>query len=128
MPSWPFQLEGRVFDGVEVIPMGHVYMKDKILNPDPRVCCSVICLYVHGFEPLWKFVVQHLVGETQGVRGPSEPGHVVACCRRLLYPGLIPNWYLISMIILLTTILCQSAPSGPIDGPGRTNLFVQELT
>ena len=29
-----------------------------------RVCCSVICLYVNGLESLWKFVVQHLIGET----------------------------------------------------------------
>ena len=63
MPSWPFQLEGKLFDGVEVIPMSHVDMKDKILDPDPRVCRSLICLYVHGFESLWKFVIQHLVGE-----------------------------------------------------------------
>ena len=63
MSSCPLQLEGNVFDGVEVVPMSHVDMKDKILNPDPRVCHSVICLYVHGFETLWKFVVQYLFGE-----------------------------------------------------------------
>ena len=61
--SWSLQLEGKVFDGMEVIPMSHVDMKDKILNPDPRVRRSVVCLYVHGFESLWKFVIQHLVDE-----------------------------------------------------------------
>ena len=63
MPSWSLQLEGKVFDGVEVVPTSHVDMQDKILNPDPGVCCSVICLYVHRFKILWKFVVQYLFGE-----------------------------------------------------------------
>ena len=49
---------------MEVVPTIHVYVKDKILNPDPRVYRSVICLYVYWFESLWKFVVQHLIGET----------------------------------------------------------------
>ena len=63
MPSWSFQLEGRVFDGVEIISASHVDVKDKVLNLDPRVYRSVVCLYVHGFESLWKFVIQHLIGE-----------------------------------------------------------------
>ena len=37
-------------------------MKDIVLNPDPRVCCSVICLYVYGLESLCKFVVQYCRG------------------------------------------------------------------
>ena len=32
MPSWSLQLEGKVFDGVEVVPTSHVDMKDKILH------------------------------------------------------------------------------------------------
>ena len=63
MPSWSFQLEGQVFDGVGIISACHVDVKDKVLNPDPRVCRSVACLYVHGFESLWKFMIQHLIGE-----------------------------------------------------------------
>ena len=50
VPSWSFQLEGQVFDGVEIISTSHVDMKDKVLNPDPRVCRFVVSLYVHGFE------------------------------------------------------------------------------
>ena len=64
MPSWSFQLEGQVFDGVEVVSASHMNMEDEVLNPDPKVCCSVVRLYVHGFESLWKFVIQHLIGET----------------------------------------------------------------
>ena len=64
MLSWPFQLEGKAFDGVEVIPTSHVDVEDKIFNPDPRVCRSVVCLHVYGFESLWKFMVQHIIGET----------------------------------------------------------------
>ena len=64
MPSWSFKLEGQVLDGVEIVSSSHVDMEDAVLNPDPRVCCSVVRLYVYGFESLWKFMVQHLVGET----------------------------------------------------------------
>ena len=61
MPSWSFQLEGQVFDGVEIISTSHMDMKDKVLDPDPRVCRSVVRLYVHGFESLWEFVIQVIV-------------------------------------------------------------------
>ena len=39
-------------------------MEDVVLNLDPRVCHSIVRLYVYGFESLWKFVIQHLIGET----------------------------------------------------------------
>ena len=64
MLSWSFQLEGQVFDGVEIISASHVDVKDKVLNPDCMVCHSVVCLYVYGFKSLWKFMIQHLIGET----------------------------------------------------------------
>ena len=63
MPSWSFQLEGQVFDGVEIISASHMDMEDEVLNPEPRVYRSVVRLYVHRFESLWKFVIQHLIGE-----------------------------------------------------------------
>ena len=128
MPSWSLQFERKVFDGVEVIPTSHVYVKDKIFNPDPRVGRSVVWLYIHGVESLWKFMIQHLIGEAQGVHRPSVSGRVAACCRLLLLPMLIPDWYLISMIVVVTIIPCRSMSSGSVDGPGRTGLFVQELT
>ena len=80
MPSWSFQLEGQVFNGVEIISASHVDMKDKVLNPDPRVCDSVVCLYIHGFESLWKFMIQHFIGEAQGVCSTPVIGCVIACC------------------------------------------------
>ena len=64
MPSWSFQLEGQVLDGVEIVSASHMDVEDEVLNPDPMVCCSVVRLYVHGFESLWKFVIQHLIDET----------------------------------------------------------------
>ena len=91
MTSWPFELEGEVFDGVEVVPTSHEDMQDKILNPDPGVCRSVICLYVHGFKTLWKFMVQYLFGEAQGVSSPSVSGRAVACRRLWLCPVFILN-------------------------------------
>ena len=64
MPSWSFQLEGQVLDGVEIVSASHMDMEDKVLNPDPSVCGPVLCLYVHWFESFLEFVVQHLVGES----------------------------------------------------------------
>ena len=64
MLGWSFKLEGEVFDGVKIITAGHMNMEKKILNPDGRVCCSIICLYVYGFQSLWEFIVQDLIGET----------------------------------------------------------------
>ena len=86
MPSWSLQFEGKVFDGVEVIPTSHVNMQDKILDPDPWVCRSVVCLYVHRFKTLWEFMVQYFFGEVQGVSSPSVSGHAMACRRLLLCP------------------------------------------
>ena len=78
MPSWSFQLEGQVFNGMEIISASHVDVKDKVLYPDPGVCRSVICLYIQGFKSLWKFMIQHLIGEAQGVRATPVFGCVVA--------------------------------------------------
>ena len=64
MPSWSFKLEGQVLDGVEIISASHMDMEDKVFNPDTRVYGPVVRLYVHWFESFWKFVVQHLIGET----------------------------------------------------------------
>ena len=128
MSSWSLQLEGKVFDGVEVIPMSHVYMQDKILDPDPWVCRSVVCLYVHRFKTLWKFMVQYLFGEAQGVSSPFVSGRDVACRWLLLCPVLIPNWYSICLVVLVTVILRRSVSSRSIDGPGHASLFVQDLT
>ena len=63
MPSSSFQLEGQVFNGVEVVSVSHMDMEDEVLNLDPRVCRSVVRLYVHGLESLWKFMIQYLIGE-----------------------------------------------------------------
>ena len=128
MSSWSFQLEGQIFNSVEIIFASHMDMKDKVLNPDPRVCRSVVCLYIHGFESLWKFMIQHLIGEAQGVRGTPVSGCVMACCRRLLCSVLIPSWYSISIIVLVVVILRRSMLPGSIDGPGHTGFFVQVFT
>ena len=128
MRRWSFQLEGKVFDCMEVVPTSHVNMEDEIFNPDPRVYRSVVCLYVHVFESLWKFVIQHLIGEAQRVHSPFVFGHVATCCWLLLRPVLIPNWYSISVIVLVIIIPRRSMSSGSVDGPCRTGLFVQELT
>ena len=97
MSSWSLQLEGKVFDGVEVIPTSHVNMQDKILDPDPWVCRSVVCLYVHRFKTLWEFMVQYFFGEAQGVSSPSVSGRVVECHWHVvvsgIYSELVSDWY-----------------------------------
>ena len=108
--------------------MSCLYVKDKILNPDPGVCRSVICLYVHGFETLWEFVVQYLFGEAQRVSSPSVSGHVVVCRRLLLRSVLIPNWYAVGLIILVTVVLCRGVSFRSVDGPGRAGFLIQLLT
>ena len=128
MSSWSLQFEGKVFDSVEVIPTSHVNMQDKILDPDPWVCRSVICLYVYRFQALWKFMVQYFVGEAQGVSSPSVSGRVVACGRLLLCPVFIPNWYLVGMIVLVTLVPRLGVSFRSVDGPGRTGFLVQVLT
>ena len=71
---------------MEVIPTSHVYVQDKVLDPDHWVCHSVVCLYVHRFKALWEFVVQYFFGEAQGVSSPFVSGRVVdavgCCCVR----------------------------------------------
>ena len=42
MPSWSFKLEWEVFDGVEIITVGHVDMKEIILDPYRMIWCAII--------------------------------------------------------------------------------------
>ena len=128
MSSWSLLLEGKVFDGVEVIPTSHVNMQDKILDPDPWVCRSVVCLYVHRFKALWEFMVQYFFGEAQGVSSPSVSGRVVACSRLLLCPVFIPNWCLVVIIVLMTTVPRRGVSFRSVDGPSCTGLLIQLLT
>ena len=127
MPSWSLQFEGKVFDG-EVIPTSHVYMQDKVLELDPWVCRSVVCLYVHMFKTLWKFMVQYFFGEAQGVSSPSVSGRAVACRRLLLCPVHIPNWYLVGMIVLVTIVPRRGVSFRSVDGPGCAGFLIQVFT
>ena len=63
MPSWPFKLEGQVFNGMDIVSTRHMNMEDEVLYPDSRVCGSVVRLYVYWFESFWEFVIQNLIGE-----------------------------------------------------------------
>ena len=64
--SWSFQLEGKIFDGMEVVPTSHVDVQDKTLDLAPWVCRSVVCLYVHRFKALWEFMVQYFFVKQRG--------------------------------------------------------------
>ena len=108
--------------------MSHVNMQDKILDPDPWVCCSVVCLYVHRFKALWEFMVQYFFGEAQAVSSPSVSRRAVACGRLLLCPEFIPDWYLACVSVWVTIFLRRGVPFRSVDGPGCTGLLIQMLT
>ena len=112
---------------MEVIPTIHVYVQDKVLDPDPWVYRSIVCLCVHRFKAMREFMVQYFIGKAQGVSSPSVSGRVVACRRLLLCPVLVPNWYPIGMIILVTIVLRRGVSSRSVDGPRCAGLFIQEL-
>ena len=124
MSSWSLQLEGEAFDGVEVILRSHVNMQDKILDPEPWVCRSIVCLYVHRFKTLSEFMVQYFFGEAQGVSNPFVSGRAVACSQLLLRPLFIPNWYLACMIVLVTINPRWGVSFRSVDGPGRTGFLI----
>ena len=126
--SWSLQFEAKIFDGMEVIPTSHVYMQDKILDLDPWVGRFVVCLYIHRFKTLWKFMVQYFFGEAQGVSSPSISGRVVACRQLLLCPVLIPNWYLVGMVVLVTIVPRRGVSFRSVYGPGRAGFLIQVLT
>ena len=108
--------------------MSHVDVEDKIFNPDPRVCRSVVCLYVHRFKALWEFMVQYFISKAQGVSSPSVSGRAVACSWLLLCPELIPNWYLVCMIILVTIVPRRGVSFRSVDGPSCASFLIQVLT
>ena len=117
MPSWSLQFEGKVFDGMEVISTSHVYVEDKVLDPDPWVCRSVVCLYVYRFKALWEFMVQYFISKAQGVSSPSVSGRVVACRRLLLCSVFILNGCLVVIIVLTAVVPRRGVSFRSVDGP-----------
>ena len=103
-------------------------MQDKILDLDPWVCHSVVCLYVHRFKALREFVVQYFISEAQGVSSPSVSGRAVACRRLLLCSVFIPNWCLVIIIVLRTIVPHRGVSFRSVDGPGRVGFLIQVLT
>ena len=128
MPSWSLQFEGEVFDGVKVIPMSHMYVQDKVLDPDPWVCRSVVCLYVHMFKALWEFMVQYFISKAQGVSSPSVSGRVVAYRRLLLCSVFILNWCLVVIIVSTAIVPCRGVSFRSVDGPSCASFLLQVLT
>jgi hypothetical protein len=61
VPSWPLELEGQVFDGVEVISSCHVDVEEEILNPYGWVSCPIVLFYVYGFKPFWELMPHYLI-------------------------------------------------------------------
>ena len=63
--SWSLQLEGKVFDGVEVIPTSHVNMQDKMyyLSPFKLGHCGIpSILHFGGRGPrCWKYALEAII-------------------------------------------------------------------
>ena len=62
MPSWSFKLEWEVFDGMEIITVGHVDM-EIILDSYRRICCAIIRFDVYGFKTLGDLMIHYFVCE-----------------------------------------------------------------
>ena len=108
--------------------MSHVYVQDKVLDPDPWVCRSILCLYVHRFKAPWELMVQYFISKAQGVSSPSVSGRVVACRRLLLRSMFIQNWCLVVIIVLTTTVPRQGVSFRSVDGPSCASFLLQVLT
>ena len=62
---------------MQIITASRVDVEEEILNPYSGICCTIIQFDIYRFESLWKFMVQHLIGETLGVCGASVPGYIL---------------------------------------------------
>lgn len=60
---WSLQLQGKVFNVVEVISASHVNVEKKIFNPYGGVRRSIILLDVHGFKPFQELVLHYFIGK-----------------------------------------------------------------
>ena len=69
MPSWPLELEGQVFDGVEVISSCHVDVEEEILYPYCWVSCPIVLFYVYGLKAIRELMPHYLVRQAQWVGG-----------------------------------------------------------
>ena len=63
MPSWSFKLEWEVFDGVKIITVGHVDMKEIDFDPNRRVCRAIIGFNIHGFKPFEDLMIHYFICE-----------------------------------------------------------------
>ena len=76
VPSWSFEFEREVFDGVKIVIAGHVNVEKEIFNPDGRIRRSVVLFDVYGFKPFWEFMIHYFISEAEGVCGASMQGYV----------------------------------------------------
>ena len=73
MPCWSLQLQGKVFNGMEVTSVSHVNKEKKIFYPYGGVRRSIVLLDVHGFKPFRKLVLHYLIGKAHRVCGTFVP-------------------------------------------------------
>ena len=57
------QLEGEIYDGVKIITVGHVDMKEIVFDPNRGVCGAIVGFNVHGFKPFGDLMIHYFVSE-----------------------------------------------------------------
>ena len=113
MPSWAFKLEWEVFDGVKIIPAGHVDMKEIILDPYRRIYCAIVRFDVHEFETLGDFMIYYFICEAKWVCGASVLGYITTQLKRALSTVFGPVGVAVSGATVV--VAHRGAPTRSID-------------
>ena len=66
---------------MKVISAGHVDMEEEVLDPYRGIRCSIIRFDIHGFEPVWEFMLHYFVCEAKRACGAYISGRVAAHLR-----------------------------------------------
>ena len=62
---------------MKIIAAGDMNMEEKIFNPYGGIYCSIVCLNVYGYKPLWKLVLHYVVGKAHGLCSASISGNIM---------------------------------------------------
>ena len=63
MPGWSFKFEWEIFDGVEIVTVGHVDVEEIVFDLNRGVCCAIVRFNIHGFKPFGDLMVHYFICE-----------------------------------------------------------------
>ena len=63
MPSWSFEFEREIFDGVKIVAAGHMDVKEIIFYPNRGVYRAIVGFNVYGFKPFRDLMIHYFVSE-----------------------------------------------------------------